>query len=147
MAFIQGYSQLLILQQAGAVGGISLSGANALPTLAAVISMTAGTMFLVWLGELITEKGIGNGTSLIIFAGIVAGVPSLLPQIFDSSVSYFGLLLLGDHRAVRGGVDRLLPGGAAARAGAVLAHAVPRRPSVPSSRARRISRCACSPPA
>jgi preprotein translocase subunit SecY len=95
MAFIQSYSQLLILQQAGAVGGISLSGANALPTMAAIISMTAGTMFLVWLGELITEKGIGNGTSLIIFAGIVSGVPSLLPQIFDSSVGPFGLLLLG----------------------------------------------------
>jgi preprotein translocase subunit SecY len=46
------------------------------------------------LGELITEKGIGNGTSLIIFAGIVSGVPGLLPQIFDSSVGPFGLLLL-----------------------------------------------------
>src|SRR3954453_23030434 len=43
MAFIQSYSQLLILQQAGAVGGIGLSGANALPTMAAIISMTAGT--------------------------------------------------------------------------------------------------------
>jgi preprotein translocase subunit SecY len=95
MAFIQSYSQLLILQQAGAVSGISLSGSQALPTMAAIISMTAGTMFLVWLGELITEKGIGNGTSLIIFAGIVSGVPSLLPQIFDSSVGPFGLLLLG----------------------------------------------------
>ncbi|MDY6826432.1 MAG: preprotein translocase subunit SecY [Bacillota bacterium] len=40
-----------------------------------IISMTAGTAFLMWLGELITEKGIGNGISLIIFAGIVAGFP------------------------------------------------------------------------
>lgn len=94
MAVIQGYSQLLILQQAGAVRGIGFSGPEALPTLAAVISMTAGTMFLVWLGELITEKGIGNGVSLIIFGGIVAGIPSLLPQIFNSSVSYFGILIL-----------------------------------------------------
>ena len=95
MAFIQGYSQLLILQQTGAVSGISLSGAQALPTLAAVISMTAGTMFLVWLGELITEKGIGNGTSLIIFAGIVAGVPGLVPTILDSTIGIFGLVILG----------------------------------------------------
>src|ERR1044071_3439015 len=95
MAFIQGYSQLLILQQTGAVGGISLSGSNALPTLAAVISMTAGTMFLVWLGELITEKGIGNGTSLIIFAGIVSGVPGLVPTILDSTIGIFGLVILG----------------------------------------------------
>jgi preprotein translocase subunit SecY len=51
-------------------------------------------MFLVWLGELITEKGIGNGISLIIFGGIVAGVPTLIPQILDSNVSFFGILLL-----------------------------------------------------
>ena len=40
--------------------------------------MTAGTMFLVWIGELITEKGIGNGISIIIFGGIVAGVPQFV---------------------------------------------------------------------
>ena len=94
MAVIQGYSQLLILESAGAVTGIGFTGPDALPTLAAVISMTAGTMFLVWLGELITEKGIGNGISLIIFSGIVAGIPSLVPSILDSSVSFFGILLL-----------------------------------------------------
>ena len=43
--------------------------------LTAVVSLTAGTMFLMWLGEQITERGIGNGVSLIIFAGIVAGLP------------------------------------------------------------------------
>jgi len=95
MAIIQGYSQLLILQQLNAVQGIGFTGPNALPTLAAVISMAAGTMFLVWLGELITEKGIGNGISLIIFGGIVAGVPGLIPSILDSSISFFGILLLG----------------------------------------------------
>jgi preprotein translocase subunit SecY len=84
----------LILQQLNAVQNIGFSGPNALPTFAAVISMAAGTMFLVWLGELITEKGIGNGISLIIFGGIVAGIPSLLPGIFDSSVSFFGIILL-----------------------------------------------------
>jgi preprotein translocase subunit SecY len=94
MAIIQGYSQLLILESAGAVTGIGFTGPDALPTLAAVISMAAGTMFLVWLGELITEKGIGNGISLIIFSGIVAGIPSLIPSILDSSVSFFGILLL-----------------------------------------------------
>ena len=94
LAIVQGYSQLLILEQVGAVSNISFSGPDALPTLAAVISMAAGTMFLVWLGELITEKGIGNGISLIIFGGIVAGIPTLVPTIFDSSVSFFGILLL-----------------------------------------------------
>jgi preprotein translocase subunit SecY len=42
----------------------------------AVVSLTAGTMFVMWLGEQITERGVGNGISLIIFAGIVAGLPS-----------------------------------------------------------------------
>jgi preprotein translocase subunit SecY len=97
MSIIQGYSQLIILQNVGfpvLEQPIGLSGEAALPTFAAVISMTAGTMFLVWLGELITEKGIGNGVSLIIFGGIVAGVPTLVPQIFDSSISFFGIFLL-----------------------------------------------------
>ncbi|MCF6225978.1 MAG: preprotein translocase subunit SecY [Xanthomonadales bacterium] len=44
----------------------------------AIVSLTAGTMFLMWLGEQITERGIGNGISLIIFAGIVAGLPSAI---------------------------------------------------------------------
>ncbi|MCK4471611.1 MAG: preprotein translocase subunit SecY, partial [Anaerolineae bacterium] len=48
---------------------------NVLPTIAVLVAMTAGTMFAIWLGELITEQGIGNGLSLIIFGGIVAGVP------------------------------------------------------------------------
>ena len=95
MAIVQGYSQLLILERLGAVTNVGVTGPEALPTFAAVVSMTAGTMFLVWLGELITEKGIGNGISLIIFAGIVAGVPSLVPQIFDSSLSFFGIIMLG----------------------------------------------------
>jgi preprotein translocase subunit SecY len=94
LAIVQGYSQLLILQQVGAVSNIGFSGPDALPTFAAVVSMAAGTMFLVWLGELITEKGIGNGISLIIFGGIVAGIPSLVPNILDSNVSFFGILLL-----------------------------------------------------
>ena len=40
-----------------------------------MITLTTGTMFLMWLGEQITERGIGNGISLIIFAGIAAGLP------------------------------------------------------------------------
>ncbi len=46
--------------------------------LTAVVTLVAGTMFLMWLGEQVTERGIGNGISLIIFAGIVAGLPSAI---------------------------------------------------------------------
>ena len=91
LSVVQGYSQLLILEQAGAVTGVGLSGPEFLPTLSAVISMAAGTMFLVWLGELITENGIGNGVSVIIFSGIVAGLPTLLPNIANSAVGLGGI--------------------------------------------------------
>jgi preprotein translocase subunit SecY len=79
MALVQGYGQLIIVQQVapGAIPQPELTGPNALPTLSAIITMTAGTMFLVWVGELISEKGIGNGISIIIFAGIIAGMPQL----------------------------------------------------------------------
>ena len=54
--------------------------------LTAVVSLVAGTMFLMWLGEQITERGLGNGISILIFAGIAAGLPSALAQ-FGSLIS------------------------------------------------------------
>ena len=49
----------------------------------AVVSLVAGTMFLMWLGEQITERGLGNGISIIIFAGIAAGLPSAMGGLFE----------------------------------------------------------------
>ncbi len=64
----------------------------------ATLSLVTGTMLLVWLGEQITERGIGNGISLIIFAGIVAGLPAALAGIFElvrtDQMSILVLLLL-----------------------------------------------------
>ena len=54
-------------------------------TLIATVSLVTGTMFLMWLGEQITERGIGNGISLLIFAGIVAGLPSAIGQTIDQA--------------------------------------------------------------
>ncbi len=68
LAGLAGYGQIVLLQREGVV-----ASAESLPTIAMVFAMVAGTIFLVWLGELITEYGIGNGISIIIFAGIVAG--------------------------------------------------------------------------
>ena len=63
------------------------------------VSLVTGTMFLMWLGEQITERGIGNGISLIIFAGIVAGLPSALAQTFEQArpgdLSTLALLIIG----------------------------------------------------
>ena len=78
MALVQGYGQLILIQSQGGITGIELTGPNALPTISAIITMTAGTMFVVWLGELISEKGVGNGISIMIFAGIIAGLPQFI---------------------------------------------------------------------
>ena len=91
IAFFQSWGQLTLLQASGVFGsGLGLN----LPTMAMVVSMVAGTMFLVWLGELITERGLGNGISLIIFGGIVAGFPSMIGQGFLEKDEGAGLLLL-----------------------------------------------------
>ncbi len=59
-------------------------GDKTLPTITLLVTMTAGTMFAVWLGELISEQGIGNGLSLIIFGGIVSRVPASFRNIWES---------------------------------------------------------------
>ena len=75
LAVLQGYGMLTLLQRQGAI-----SFASPGTIVSAIITVTAGTVFLMWLGELITEKGIGNGVSLLIFAGIVARMPSEIRQ-------------------------------------------------------------------
>ncbi|MDC0035310.1 preprotein translocase subunit SecY [Chloroflexi bacterium] len=80
IAFMQGWGQLTLLRSSGVLPGVDF-GLN-LHTFAMMLSLVAGTMFLVWLGELITERGLGNGVSLIIFGGIVAGLPQMLGRGF-----------------------------------------------------------------
>jgi preprotein translocase subunit SecY len=89
LAMLQGYGQgVLFSQQAGPDGRPLIEGfgfgnpSTVLPTLATLITMTAGTMLLVWIGELITEFGIGNGVSIIIFGGIVASLPGAVAALF-----------------------------------------------------------------
>jgi preprotein translocase subunit SecY len=77
LAGLSGYGQLVYLQREGV-----LSSAATLPMVTMVVSLIAGTMFLVWLGERITEYGIGNGISIIIFGGIVAGYWETAGQVF-----------------------------------------------------------------
>lgn len=76
LAVFQAAGIAIALQGQGASGGVPVvynPGIGFVVT--AVVSLTAGTVFLMWLGEQVTERGIGNGVSLIIFAGIVAGLP------------------------------------------------------------------------
>jgi len=104
LALLQAFGQLAILVQAGAVSSTQFnlfSASTLAPTLATLLSLTAGTMFLVWLGELITENGIGNGISLIIFANIMVKVPQTVGSSLVSSsstgsgVDNGGILALG----------------------------------------------------
>jgi preprotein translocase subunit SecY len=78
LAFIQGYSMIRYLNQTAPV----LNSVSTLQLITILCVITAGSMFLVWLGELITEKKVGNGVSLLIFAGIVAGLPGALRNVF-----------------------------------------------------------------
>lgn len=80
LAALQAYGTGMLLQSQGILTNFGIGGPGTLATLATVASMTAGSMFLVWIGELITEYGIGNGVSIIIFAGIVAGLPQMVGQ-------------------------------------------------------------------
>src|SRR5699024_1944135 len=54
------------------------------------LTLTAGTAFLMWLGEQITDKGIGNGISILIFAGIIAGIPPAVTQIYETQFANAG---------------------------------------------------------
>ena len=94
MSLVQGYGQLLLLENARAITGIGFGAEEWLPTVSALITMTAGTMFLIWLGELITEKGVGNGISLIIFAGIVASFPTLFNSVRLSDIGWSGIAVV-----------------------------------------------------
>ncbi len=84
LAFVQAYGLILLLSQQGQV----FLDANVTTIVFAIVSLTAGTMFLMWMGELISEKNVGNGISILILAGIVAGLPTFLSQslaVYDRS--------------------------------------------------------------
>jgi len=74
LAALQGYAMIALLRSQG----VTLEPLGPLTIASIIVTMVAGTMFLVWLGELITERGIGNGISIIIFGGIVAGLPQMV---------------------------------------------------------------------
>ncbi len=84
VAFVQSIGIAFWLQNQTSPRGFPVvPDAGFLFVFVAVLSLVAGTMFLVWMGERITEKGIGNGMSLLIFAGIVAGFPNSVVSLID----------------------------------------------------------------
>ncbi len=93
LALLQAYGMLALLRQSSGI----LGEIDAYRTVTTMLTMTAGTMFLMWLGEIISEQKIGNGISILIFAGIVASLPTTLQQAilaYDATrlLTYAGFL-------------------------------------------------------
>lgn len=78
LAFIQSYGMIQLINRTAATGGTIITDTSAANILLTMLILSTGTLLLMWLGELISEEGIGNGISILIFAGIVANVPVLL---------------------------------------------------------------------
>ena len=102
LATFQAYGIAIGLESTSAgTGAVVMDGGGWFFRLTTVITLVGGTMFLMWLGEQITARGVGNGISLIIFAGIVATLPSAMASLFElartgslSTVLLLGLLAL-----------------------------------------------------
>ncbi len=87
LAMLNAYGQVKMLQiQYGAIDEASFgfTPGALLPTISTLLTLAAGTMFAIWLGELITNDGIGNGLSIIIFGGIVARIPTRLAGLWGN---------------------------------------------------------------
>ncbi len=91
IAAFQANAQILLFRDQATQETIitGYGAANPLLTAVVICAMTAGTMFAIWLGELVTEDGIGNGLSLIIFAGIVARVPTRALGLYSTETGVF----------------------------------------------------------
>jgi preprotein translocase subunit SecY len=98
LAAVQAYGISIGLEGSRSEAGSVVSDPGWFFRLTTVITLVGGTMFLMWLGEQITQRGVGNGISLIIFAGIVAGLPTALVGLFEmartGALSTFLLLAL-----------------------------------------------------
>lgn len=90
LAGLQSFGMITLLRSQNVLGNL-----DSFDTGMIILIATAGTVFLMWLGELITEKSVGNGVSLIIFAGIVASLPGGISRIFATfdSTKFFTYLL------------------------------------------------------
>jgi preprotein translocase subunit SecY len=100
LAVVQGGSIAVALQNQVAPGGMPVVYNPGMGfVLTAVVALTAGTIFLMWVGEQVTERGVGNGVSLIIFAGIVAGLPvaviNTIEGFRNGTISAIALILIG----------------------------------------------------
>ena len=109
LGLLQAIGQIRIINASATtpvLPNFGFSAETILPTISVLIAMTAGTMFAIWLGELITEQGIGNGLSMIIFSGIVAGMPQNILRTWTQAQGMegggvgMGVLMVGIFLAI-----------------------------------------------
>jgi len=93
LAFVQSFALVLFLRSGQLLPGL-LNNATPIDVYLIIITLTAGTMLIMWLGELITQRGLGNGISLIISAAILSQVPSAIRLLFESG-DILTLVILG----------------------------------------------------
>src|SRR5688500_16185237 len=91
LALLQGIGVAVFMQRSGVLPAFGPDDWAA--TISILATLVAGTLVLMWLGELISEKGIGNGISVIIFAGIVGRLPQTLAQTFEVQTNFLALIL------------------------------------------------------
>lgn len=98
LSLFQAFGIAVGLESMNTSAGAAVTDPGLFFRITAVTTLAGGTCFLMWLGEQITARGIGNGTSLIIFSGIVAGLPSALAAMFDlgrtGALSIFVILVI-----------------------------------------------------
>jgi preprotein translocase subunit SecY len=92
LAILQAVGMYALLRNQGIIANLDIMN-----LLSLIVTMTAGTMLMVWMGELITERGVGNGISLLIFAGIISRLPVLFSQTATTvnAQNFFSLLAFG----------------------------------------------------
>ncbi len=109
LGLLQAFGQARVFSGAGGTPVLPYFGfsppEHILPTISVLVAMSAGTMFAIWLGDLVSEQGIGNGLSLIIFSGIVSRVPSNMGRIWtqatiEGSGAAMGVLMLAIFVAI-----------------------------------------------
>ena len=86
LALVQSYGMIILISNLGGRSAVPVIDTSSFTEMAsAMITVTAGTLFLMWLGELITENGLGNGISLLIFTGIITAMPAVIGGIMEDA--------------------------------------------------------------
>ena len=95
LGLLMGFAYYTMLTNYEASSGLSIVEAGFLPGLVIVLAFTAGSALVMWLGEQITEFGIGNGISMILFANIISGIPGMVGRLFQMTWWQVIVVLIG----------------------------------------------------